>query len=57
MSEIEHSLKHIKSKKNATADEINSTKQLAYESFYAYINDCFKDKENCFISNKNRNEM
>ena len=39
MSEIKHPLKYIKLKKNATADEINSTKQLAYESFYAYIND------------------
>ena len=54
MSEIKHPLKYIKLKKKSTTDEINSTKQLAYESFCACVNDCFKDKENCFISNNKK---
>ena len=58
MSEIKHPLKHTKLKKKATADEINSTKQLAYESFCAHVKDCYKDKENCFMSNdKKTHEM
>ena len=51
MSEIKHPLKYIKLKKKSTTDEISSTKKLAYESFCACVNDCYKDKENCFISN------
>ena len=51
MNEIKHPLKYIKLKNKATADEINSTKQLAYESFCAHVKDCYKDKENCFMSN------
>ena len=51
MSELKHPLKHFKLKSKATADEGNSAKELAKESFCTHITDCFADNQNYFILN------